>query len=140
MMAVPVLLPETVWNVSFFGRLLTGRRISGMTDYMWDPRPRYLKALSLFHVPLPPLLVYMVYKLGYDPRALPAMLLLCWIVLPLCYWFTPKQRNVNWVHGPGGEGTVQTWMPPLAWLAVGAFVIFPLIYLPTHFLLLVLFG
>jgi hypothetical protein len=140
MMAVSVLLPETVWNVSFFGRLLTGVRISGMTDYMWDPRPLYLKALSLFHVPLPPLLVYMVWKLGYDPRALVGMLLLCWIVVPLSYLVTPKERNVNWVHGPGGEGTVQTWMHPWAWVAVGMFVIFPLIYLPTHFLLLALFG
>lgn len=138
-LTVAVLLPETLWNVSFFGRLLTGRRISGLTDYMWDSRPMYLKLLSLFHIPLPILLVWMVYKFGYDSRALVGMLVLCWIVLPITYWLTPPERNINWVHGPGGEGSRQQWMHPYAWLALDMFVIFPLIYLPTHFLLLALF-
>ena len=138
---VAVLLPELVWNISFFGQLLTGKRVTGLTDYMFEPqRPLYLKALSLFHVPLTPLLVWIVWRLGYDPRALVAAALMCWIVLPLCYWFTSPQRNVNWVRGPGGEGTVQKFMPPLAWVGFLMFVVFPLIYLPTHFLLKTLFS
>ena len=70
MMAVAVLLPEAVWNVSFFGRLLTGVRITGLADYMFDPKKSlFIRGLSLFHVILPPLLVWMVARLGYDPRA-----------------------------------------------------------------------
>ena len=54
MMAVGVLLPEGLWNLSFFGQLITGKRISGLTEYMFDAhKPLYLRALSLFHVFLP---------------------------------------------------------------------------------------
>jgi hypothetical protein len=130
-----------VWNLSYFWQLLTGRRISGLTDYMFETdRPRFLKMLSLFHVPLPPLLLWMVYKMGYDSQALLAQTLLAWIVLPLCYWFTRPFKNVNWVRGPGGEGVAQKWMHPLAWLGV-MMLIYPLLwYLPTHFLLKALFS
>ena len=54
MMMLAVLLPELAWNLDFFGRLLTGRPMFGMSAYMFDAdTPRYLRALSLFHVPLP---------------------------------------------------------------------------------------
>jgi len=54
MMMLAVLLPELAWNLDFFGRLLTGHTMFGMSAYMFDARtPRYLRALSLFHVPLP---------------------------------------------------------------------------------------
>ncbi|MFI4923168.1 MAG: hypothetical protein ACHP6J_05595, partial [Burkholderiales bacterium] len=70
MVAVGILLPDMLWNLSFFGQLLTGKRVSGLADYMFDVRrPLYLRALSLFHVILPPLLVWMLARLGYDPEA-----------------------------------------------------------------------
>lgn len=139
-LTVGLLLPETLWNISYFGRLLTGRRITGLTDYMFETdRPRWLRALSLFHVPLMPVLVWVVWRAGYDPRGLPAMLLVCWIVLPVCYAFTDPQRNINWVIGPGGEG-VRTRMNPLAYLALLMFVVSPLVYVPTHFILKAVFA
>jgi hypothetical protein len=139
-LTVGLLLPETLWNASYFGRLLTGRRITGLTDYMFETdRPRWLRALSLFHVPLMPVLVWVVWRLGYDPRGLPLMLLICWIVLPVCYVFTDPQRNINWVIGPGGEGA-RTRMHPLAYLALLMFVVSPLVYLPTHLLLSLLLA
>jgi hypothetical protein len=50
-------LPELAWNVDFLGRLLSGRHLTGMTEYMFDPKlPPWLRALSLFHVVLPVLL------------------------------------------------------------------------------------
>jgi hypothetical protein len=134
-LTVGLLLPETLWNISYFGRLLTGRRITGLTDYMFDHgRPRWLRGLSLFHVPLMPVMVWVVWQTGYDPRGLPLMLLICWIVLPVCYAFTNPQRNINWVFGPGGEG-VRTKMHPLVYLGLLMFVVSPLVYLPTHLLL-----
>lgn len=140
-MAVSVLLPETLWNLSFFSRLLIGVRITGLTDYMFEPeRPLYLKALSLFHVPLPILLAWMTWLLGYDPLAPLFMTLLAWIVLPFTYAFTNPDRNINWVHGPGGEGVRQTRIHPLAYLGV-LMIGFPLVvYLPTHLLLSALLG
>lgn len=139
MMAVGVLLPEALWNVSFFGQLLTGKRVSGLSDYMFDTRkPLYLRALSLFHVFLPALLVWMIARLGYEPGAWIAQTAVAWFVLPLCYWFTDPAENVNWVFGPGNQP--QKRMPPLVYLGL-LMVGFPvLIYLPTHLLLRSLFG
>ena len=139
MVAVGILLPEILWNLSFFGQLLTGKRVSGLADYMFDARrPLYLRALSLFHVILPPLLVWMVYRLGYEPAALIAQTALAWVVLPLCFWLTDPALNVNWVFGFGNKQ--QKLMPPLAYLGL-LMVGFPvLIYLPTHMLLRSLFG
>ena len=134
MMTVAVLLPETAWNLDYFVHLFTGKSPVGLADYMFDRRlPAWLRALSLFHVALPPLLVWMVVRLGYDPPALWAQIALAWVVLPATYLLTSADKNVNWVHGPGGK--VQRRIPPLAWLAL-LMVAFPLlVYLPTHLLL-----
>src|SRR5258706_8566152 len=60
-MAVAVLLPELAWNVDFFSRLLFGSGILGLSDYMFESRrPLYLRSLSLFHVALPILLIWLV--------------------------------------------------------------------------------
>src|SRR5690606_7527539 len=134
MMTVAVLLPEIVWNISYFGQLATGKRLIGLADYMFDAsKPRYLRGLSLFHVVLPPLLVWMVAVLGYDSRALWAQTLLAWIVLPLSYWLTDRETNINWVHGFFGKA--QSRVHPLLYLGF-LMLGFPLlVYLPTHFLL-----
>jgi hypothetical protein len=140
MMVLGVLLPEAIWNASFFWRLLTGKRLDGLTDYMFDPaKPRYLRAISLFHVFLPLLLLWMVSRLGYDARAPIGQTALAWIVLPLTYWLVdPKVENVNWVFGWGAAP--QTRMPPLAHLGL-VMIGFPvLIYLPTHLLVQALLG
>lgn len=139
MMAVGVLLPETVWNVSFFGRLLTGRRLSGLTDYMFDPDfPVRIKALSLFHVPLPIVLFWLVMELGYEPWAVVAQTGLAWVVLPLSWLVTDRERNINWVHEP-----LFAFLRPLSRTRYRAFVMVavPAIgFLPTHALLYFLFA
>lgn len=139
MTAVGVVLPEVLWNVSYFGQLLTGRRVTGLTDYMFDRgKPLYLRALSLFHVFLPVMLLWMVDVLGYSPTAWVAQTALAWVVLPLAYCCTAPADNVNWVFGPGTEP--QKRMPPLAYLGL-LMIGFPvLVYLPTHWLLQLLFG
>ena len=77
-LAVAVLLPEMLWNVDLAGRLLLGRRISGLTDYMFEQdRPLVLRRLSLFHVPLPLVLLWLLAAHGYAERvALPGAVLL----------------------------------------------------------------
>lgn len=135
MMLVGVLLPELLWNAAFSVRLATGKRLFGLTDYMFDPtKPLYLRAISLFHVFLPLLLLWMVAQLGYDPDALIGQTLLAWVVLPLSYRLAdPKVENLNWVFG--WTARPQTRIPPLAYLGL-VMIGFPLlIYLPTHLLL-----
>ncbi len=139
MMAVGTLLPETLWNVGFFGQLLTGRRVSGLTDYMFDAGlPRYLRALSLFHVVLPVLGLWLVARLGYDPRALAAQTVLAWVVLLLSYRLTDPKENVNWVFGWGAKP--QQRIPPLLYLALLLAGFPALIHFPTHLMLQRLFG
>ena len=139
MMTVGLLLPEVIWNATFFGKLLTGKRITGMTDYMFDPaKPLYLRALSLFHVILPVLLLWTVAKLGYVAHAWVAQTALAWVVLPLSYWLTdPQVESVNWAHGPGYR---QKRVHPFVYL--GALMIgFPVVlYYPTHLLLELIFA
>lgn len=139
MMTVAIALPELAWNVDFLSRLLTGRHVFGLSRYMFDSRtPLYLRTLSLFHVPLPAVLIWMVHRLGYDRRAWVVQSALALIVLPLTYWLTEPADNINWVYGPGD--TPQAWMPPRVYLAM-LMVSFPLVmYLPTHLLMLRLFG
>jgi len=134
MMAVAVMLPEIAWNVDYFGRLISGKSLFGLSRYMFDTTiPLPVRALSLFHVFLPPLLLLMVYRLGYDERALPAQTVLAWIILPLSYLLAPPSENVNWVRGP--RGNLQTSMSGPLYLGL-TMIGFPLlVYLPTHFML-----
>jgi hypothetical protein len=132
MMAVGTLLPELFWNASFFLRLLGGSRLLGLTDYMFDRKlPRYLRALSLFHVALPPLLLWLLATLGYDARALWAQTLLAWVVLPLTFALRPE-KNINWVYGFGDRARHRRPRMHLAFMML----FFPLcIHLPAHLVL-----
>src|SRR6266540_4096403 len=73
MQAVSVAVPETGWTVHLAAHQLFGVRLFGLADYMFDRKiPRPVRALSLFHLWLPPLLLWTVRRLGYDRRALRA--------------------------------------------------------------------
>jgi len=140
MIAVAVLLPELGWNLDFFSRLLAGRDVIGLdaTAYMFNPaQPLWLRGLSLYHVFLP-VLLWMIYRLGYHRRAWFAAMLLCWVVLPVTYLITDPAQNINWVFGWGKQP--QTLLPAAGYLAL-LMIVFPLcIYLPTHHMLKKAFG
>jgi hypothetical protein len=139
MMALAVLLPELLWSASYFGRLLFGLRVTDLAGYMFDARkPRFVRALSLFHVVLPAVLIWMLHELGYDPRALAGQTLLSWIVLPITYAAVrPGDENINWIYGLDQR---QNSLSPLVFLAL-AMLAYPLgLYLPTHFVLSALFA
>jgi hypothetical protein len=139
MMALAVLLPEVLWNLEFFLRACTGIRLTGLTDYMFDrSKPLYLRALSLFHVALPPLLLWMVARLGYDAHALAAQTLLTWVLLPATYGLTKPADNINWVYGFGA--TARTRLPPHAHVALLMVAVPLIVYWPTHLLLQHFFG
>jgi hypothetical protein len=141
MIAVGVLLPELAWNVDFFLRLIAGFDVIGLnaTGYMFiSTYSPLFRMLSMFHVFLPVLLLWLVFRLGYDTRGLVAQCLLTWILLPVCYLFTDPARNLNWVFGIGNPPRA---LLPGGWFVVLLMVIYPvIIYLPTHFFLKKLFG
>jgi len=130
-MTLAVVLPELVWNIDFFGRVIAGRAPFGLAGYMFDSsRPRFLRALSLFHVALPVVLGGALARLGYDRRALLVQTILGTVVLILSYLLTDPAENTNWVFGPGARP--QRRIPPPIYLAV-VIVGFPLVvYWPTH--------
>lgn len=139
MMALSILLPETGWNIDFFGRLISGKRLLGLSDYMFDKeRSLFLRGLSLFHVFLPVLLVIMLMNYGYQESALYFQTAFAWMILLLTYFFTDPEKNINWVFGPGNKP--QKRIP--SWLYLFLLMLFfPLcIYLPTHLFLMWFIG
>ncbi len=136
--AVGVLAPELFWNLSFVVKLLTGKSLSSLTDYMFDSsRSRFMRALSLYHVVLPFTLIWLVATLGYDTRALLVMTVVAWIVLPATYLLTKPEHNINWVFGFGNPP--RRPLSPRLWV-LALMIGFPVaIYLPTHLLLRAIF-
>jgi hypothetical protein len=137
-LAAAVLLPEILWNVDFVLRLLLRRRITGLTDYMFEPeRPKLLRGLSLFHVPLPLLLLWMLAEYGYDAAvALPGAVVLAAVVLPWSRWVSTPERNINWTYGLGARRS--PW-PAAAYIGLlfAGFVL--LVFVPTDLALRTLF-
>ena len=139
MTALAVVLLDVAWNLDFFLRLITGKSVSGLSAYMFDSKiSRIIRALSLFHIVFPILLLWMLSRLGYDRRALVAQTLLAWIILPASYLLTLRSENVNWVHGFGSES--KRWLPPRQHVIVLMLLVPLLIYLPSHLLLRFIFG
>lgn len=139
MMAVGALIPDLVWNISFWLGLLFEIDPVPVTAYLFDRNiPLHLRLLSLYHVPLPLLLVWLVYRLGYDRRALLWQTLLGWTVLTFCFFFTEPRRNVNWSHGYDQIDLVR--ISPGLWLFLLLSSIFLVAYLPADRLLNRFFG
>ena len=139
MCAVGILVPQVFWVVDFLAHF-AGLSPTGMTDYMFiADHSFFLRFLSGFHGWLPFLLVFLVWRLGYDRRALVAWTALAWLLLLVCYFLLPGPRpdaglspvNINYVFGMS-DAAPQTFVPPLAWLA-GLMIGLPLLaFLPTH--------
>jgi hypothetical protein len=139
MCAVGILMPQAFWVVDFLAHF-TGFSPTGMTDYMFiSEHSLFLRFLSGFHGWLPFLLIFLVWRLGYDPRALLGWTTLAWVLLLVCYFTMPEPRtdpgitpvNINYVFGMSGTAP-QTFVPPLVWLA-GLMIGLPLLaFIPTH--------
>ncbi len=136
MMAIGITLPQLMWQVDFLTFPLLGVHFpADFTGYMFEEqRPLYLRALSFFHFWLPILLVWMVWRLGYDRRALPAQIGLSMLVLLMSYFLTPKidgpAGNVNKVFGLDDKAPHLN-IPQLLWVA-NLMAIWNNAYLVTH--------
>jgi hypothetical protein len=139
MIAVGVLLPEIAWNIDYFGRLITGRKLLGLSDYMFNnEKSLFLRGLSLFHVVIPVLLIWMLLVYGFDKTAIYYQIIFAWLILTASYILTKPKENVNWVYGPGTKP--QQLLPKNVYFLL-ILIFFPFfIFLPTHLLLLWLVG
>jgi hypothetical protein len=97
--ATGLLLFQTLYIVDLFGAVATGHHFIGGSEYMFDPHLMLrLRLLSLFHIVMPPLLLWAIWRLGYDKRGWKFQTLLTWIVVPINYFWRPRY-DVNFARG-----------------------------------------
>jgi hypothetical protein len=143
--AIALALPQTVWILDF----VTGGHLIGITAYMFhSSTPLFTRLLSTFHIWLPILLVYLVWRMGYDRRAIWVQTLLAAALLIASYLFTDPRHpppghpaaavNVNRVYGIH-PADVQTWMPWYCFLALHILFWPIMFYLPTHLIFRAIF-
>ncbi|WP_439880542.1 membrane-associated protein [Pontibacter sp. MBLB2868] len=138
MIAVGVLGLEIIWNIDYFGRLIRQKPLLGLSDYMFDSsKSLFLRGLSLFHVFLPALVIWLLLEWGYNPKAIYWQTLLTWVVLPIVYLFTDPKENINWVFGPGNNPQTRIPESLYFWIVMLFFPLF--VFLPSHLLLTWLF-
>jgi hypothetical protein len=149
MPAVGILLPQALWCIDFLC-VLVGFRVIGLTDYMFNSELSLMaRGLSFFHFWLPFLILWLVWRLGYDRRALAAWTVLAWVLMLICYFLLPAPPppvdapntpvNVNYVYGLT-DAHPQEWMSSQAWFALIMIGLPVVIFLPTHYLLNRFFG
>ncbi|MBI3822571.1 MAG: hypothetical protein HY289_07820 [Planctomycetes bacterium] len=154
---VGIFLPQMLWVADFLvevaGRLLgRGWHLTSMTKYMFDP-PYFLRFLSFFHFWLPFLLMWLVYRVGYDRRGVLLWSGMMWVLLTVCYaWMPPtspkidsvtkeqlrdpnKPVNINYVYNIQSDDEPQQWMDPDLYFAAYLAVLLA-IYAVTHALFL----
>ena len=128
--ACGLLLFQTLYIVDLIGALLSGRHVIGGTEYMFDPHlPLFVRLLSLFHVVVPPLLLWAIWRLGYDGRGWKYQTVTAWIVVPINYFWRP-QCDVNWARGPFFRE--QHLVPGMVYLLTYLLVVPLVVYWPTH--------
>ena len=144
MCAVGILLPQCLWLVDF-GVNLLGFHFLNLTSYMFDPHlPLFTRGLSLFHGWLPLLLVWLLFRLGYDKRALAAWTVLAAGLVCVCYFFMPPAGvhpgnpnipiNINYVDGFNNQQP-QHWVNQNLYVVLWLGVLWLAAFLPTHLLL-----
>src|SRR5262245_15587481 len=127
MAAVGDLAFDGIWIVDLIATII-GRPLTGMTAYMFNPNlPLYTRGLSLFHIWLPLLLLWLLHKLGYDRRAFWAWTMLAWLLMLIAFFFMPAPPapadnpnlpvNINYVYGLSDEKP-QEWMPANLYFAL----------------------
>ena len=136
--ALSSLVVDIAWVLDLFWRLVLGRHLMGGTEYMWDAQwPLAVRAMSLFHVLWPVLLIWAVRRVGYDRRAWLLQSLIALALLITSRLVLPE-ANLNFTqtdpffHRQVGPAPVHVF---LTWL-----VLITVVYWPTHRVLMRLFS
>jgi len=131
--ACGLLVFQTLYIVDLIGAVVSGRHVIGGTEYMFDPQlSLFVRLLSLFHVVVPPLLLWAIWRLGYDGRGWKYQTVTAWIVIPINY-FWRSQCDVNWARGPFFHE--QHVLPGTVYLLMYLLVVPLVVYWPTHLVL-----
>lgn len=126
-MAIGVFFLELGWILDF----LTGGNLLGAAAYVFDSdRELHLNILSaVFHLALPPVLLYLLIRWGYDTRAFIIQSAIALLVMVATYLTSDPQANTNWAFGIGGpQDVVHPWL----YLAFACAALIALVYWPSH--------
>jgi len=92
--AAPVI--GIAWGLDAGWRLLSGHHLFGGTEYMWDASlPRFTRALSLYHLAWPLLLLYCMRRSGYDRRGWSVQAAIAAGAILAARLFTSAEENIN---------------------------------------------
>ena len=131
--AVASLLADAAWAVVAGSKLFLTRPLVSGTETFFDPHyALWIRLFSLYHLVMPPLLLWAAYRLGYDRRG---WALQSAIALPafVAARFTSRADNINFAFidpffhrqiGPAPVHVILSWL----FMVVVA-------YLPIHVLL-----
>jgi hypothetical protein len=131
--AVGSLIVDTAWALDAGAKFFFGRQLFGGTEYLFDAHyPLWIRLLTLFHLAMPPLLLWGIHRMGYDRRG---WALQSAIALPafIAARFTSAAANINYVftdpfiHRAWGPAPIHV---VISWL----FMVF-VVYFPTQLLL-----
>jgi len=132
--AVCSVLIDSFWAIDVVVRLIAHRHIIGGTEYLFDPHyPVWVRSMSLFHVALPPLLLWATRRNGYDSRGFRLQALIAALAM-IVSRFAGPDKNINFAFT--GPIVNQQWGPAPVHLACMFFGLVLVIYWPTHLLML----
>jgi len=136
--AVSSLVIDAVWALDAGSAFFLGHHLIGGTEYLFDARyPLWVRLLSLFHILMPPLLLWALYWVGYEEEGFTAQCLIACFAFIGARFASPA-RNLNFAfadpffHRSWGPGPVHVAITYLALIFV--------VYLPTHLILAKLFS
>jgi hypothetical protein len=149
MCAVGIFIPQCLW-LADFGCACLGIHFLGLTAYMFDPHlSLFTRGLSLFHGWLPFLLVWLLFRLGYDKRALSAWTILAAGLGFVCYFVSPPAGahlsnpnlplNINYLYGFNDQKP-QTWVNENLYVMLWLGALWLFAFLPTHVALRKIFA
>jgi hypothetical protein len=135
--AVSSLLIDITWALDAAWRFFLGHHLIGGTEYLFDARfPLWVRLLSLFHLLMPPLLLWSLHRIGYDRRGWPLQSAIA-LILFIASRFTDPAKNLNFAFRDAFLH--RAWGPAPIHITISLLLLVFAVYLPTHLALKTLF-
>ncbi len=120
------------WSLDYLVALILSDSITGFTAYMFNPEiPLLARATSFYHVFLPPFVLWLCLRTGYDRRGWKLQCLIGGIAIIASRLITEPYRNVNWVFAPFDA---EPWVAAPVYVALLVLLYPLLLYFPGHFI------
>lgn len=128
--AVSSLIINFIWTLDAAWRLILGRHLVGGTEYLFDAHFALgVRLLSLFHIALPLILLWALFRTGYDRRAFALQSAIALGALAASRWASAA-ANINYAfRDPFFH---RAWGPAPLHLAITFLALAAVVYWPTH--------